>query len=172
MTQLPWYRTVPSRSTACSSPSDRSLTLSAATLASEALVQQVLLLAAWRTATAGRPKGEDLYSPRKDLGADLRRAAPAARGPGALRLSTGPGAKSERARVARLTQNRTCTYSIHKAYEAYCAHSEIPQYSIERKHNPTPHTHVDVHAVRERQRARRNRRAQCTGARQQRACAR
>ena len=39
------------------------------TLASEALVQQVL--AAWRTATAGRPKGEDLYSPRKDLGADL-----------------------------------------------------------------------------------------------------
>ena len=46
------------------------------------LVQQVL--AAWRTATAGRPKGEDLYSPRKDLGADLRRAAPAARGPGAL----------------------------------------------------------------------------------------
>ena len=41
------------------------------TLASEALVQQVLLLAAWRTATAGRPKGEDLYSPRKDLGADL-----------------------------------------------------------------------------------------------------
>lgn len=31
------------------------------TLANEALVQQVL--AAWRTATAGRPKGEDLYSP-------------------------------------------------------------------------------------------------------------
>ena len=37
------------------------------TLANEALVQQVL--AAWRTATAGRPKGEDLYSPRKDPGA-------------------------------------------------------------------------------------------------------
>ena len=48
------------------------------TLASEALVQQVL--AAWRTATAGRPKGEDLYSPRKDLGADLRRGRPRGRG--------------------------------------------------------------------------------------------
>ena len=33
------------------------------TLANEALVQRVL--AAWRAATAGRPKGEDLYSPRR-----------------------------------------------------------------------------------------------------------
>ena len=40
-----------------------------ATNGAENIVQQVL--AAWRTATAGRPKGEDLYSPRKDLGADL-----------------------------------------------------------------------------------------------------
>ena len=57
--------------------SERSIPLSAATvprtLASEALVHMLVqqVLAAWRTATAGRPKGEDLYSPRKDLGADL-----------------------------------------------------------------------------------------------------
>ena len=122
-----------------------------------------------RTATGPGAK----FSPR----AWARRARARARAPAGAAKNTSDGEQAvrktrlrrRRATVARLTQNRTYTYSIHKAYEAYCAHSGY--HNTQERGNTIPDS-THVHAVRERQRARRNRRAQCTGARQQRACAR